>query len=116
LCELCYVRLRLFVIVQAWSSPLMGYCALVSAASAISRPARSRRHPGRGHRLATRAGGPVLMPEIKFFGRHRNGMIRDGVIRSVMPIVGRGRYEVSAQIGVGQAHSDGQGSWPGFSW
>ena len=55
----------------------------------------SRRVPGR----------PVLMAEIKFFGRHRNGMIRDGVIRSVMLIMGRGRYEVSAQIGVGQAHS-----------
>lgn len=33
-------------------------------------------------RLATGAVRPVLSA-IKFFGRHRNGMIRDGVIRSV---------------------------------
>jgi bifunctional non-homologous end joining protein LigD len=30
---------------------------------------------------------PVLGAEIKFFGRHRNGMIRDGVIRAVAPLV-----------------------------
>jgi hypothetical protein len=29
---------------------------------------------------------PVLGTEIKFFGRHRNGMIRDGVVRAVMPL------------------------------
>jgi hypothetical protein len=29
---------------------------------------------------------PVLAAEVKFFGRHRSGMIRDGVIRSVMLI------------------------------
>jgi hypothetical protein len=29
---------------------------------------------------------PVLGAEIKFFGRHRNGMIRDGAVRAVMPI------------------------------
>jgi hypothetical protein len=28
----------------------------------------------------------VLGAEIKFFGRHRSGAIRDGVLRSVMPI------------------------------
>jgi hypothetical protein len=26
---------------------------------------------------------PVLAAEIKYFGRHRNGMIRDGVVRAV---------------------------------
>jgi hypothetical protein len=30
---------------------------------------------------------PVLGAEIKFFGRHRNGMIRDGVVRAVAPLV-----------------------------
>ena len=29
---------------------------------------------------------PVLGAEIKYFGRHRNGMIRDGVIRAVAPL------------------------------
>jgi bifunctional non-homologous end joining protein LigD len=29
---------------------------------------------------------PVLGAEIKFFGRHRNGMIRDGVVRAVTPL------------------------------
>jgi hypothetical protein len=29
---------------------------------------------------------PVLAAEVKFFGRHRNGMIRDGVVRSVAPL------------------------------
>jgi hypothetical protein len=29
---------------------------------------------------------PVLAAEIKFFGRHRNDCIRDGVVRSVAPI------------------------------
>jgi hypothetical protein len=39
-------------------------------------------------RLEPRPGGrgvparPVLGAEIKFFGRHRNGMIRHGVVRS----------------------------------
>jgi hypothetical protein len=28
---------------------------------------------------------PVLGAEVKYFGRHRNGMIRDGVVRSVAP-------------------------------
>jgi ATP-dependent DNA ligase len=43
-------------------------------------------------RLDPRPGGrrvpvrPVLGAEIKFFGRHRNGMIRDGVIRAVAPL------------------------------
>jgi hypothetical protein len=30
---------------------------------------------------------PVLGAEVKFFGQHRNGMIRDGVMRSVAPLV-----------------------------
>ena len=30
---------------------------------------------------------PVLSAEVKFFGRHRNDCIRDGVIWAVMPIV-----------------------------
>jgi hypothetical protein len=34
---------------------------------------RSRRVPAR----------PVLGAEIKYFGRHRNGMIRDGVVRAI---------------------------------
>jgi hypothetical protein len=29
---------------------------------------------------------PVLGAEVKFFGRHRNGMIRDGVLRLVVPL------------------------------
>jgi len=29
---------------------------------------------------------PVLMAEVKFFGRHRNGMIRDGVVRAIAPV------------------------------
>jgi ATP-dependent DNA ligase len=29
---------------------------------------------------------PVLGAEVKFFGRHRNGMIRDGVVRGVAPL------------------------------
>jgi bifunctional non-homologous end joining protein LigD len=29
---------------------------------------------------------PMLTSEIKFFGRHRNGMIRDGVVRAVTPL------------------------------
>jgi bifunctional non-homologous end joining protein LigD len=29
---------------------------------------------------------PVLGAEIKFFGRHRNGMIRDGVVRAIAPV------------------------------
>jgi hypothetical protein len=30
---------------------------------------------------------PVLGAEVKFFGRHRNGMSRDGVVRAVASIV-----------------------------
>jgi hypothetical protein len=30
---------------------------------------------------------PVLGAEVRFFGRHRNGMIRDGVLRSVTLLV-----------------------------
>jgi hypothetical protein len=37
---------------------------------------RSRRAPVR----------PVLGAEIKFFGRHRNGVIRDGVVRAIAPV------------------------------
>ena len=43
-------------------------------------------------RLEPRPGGrrvpvrPVLTAEVKYFGRHRNGMIRDGVLRSVTHI------------------------------
>jgi bifunctional non-homologous end joining protein LigD len=43
-------------------------------------------------RLDPRPGGrrvpvrPVLGAEVKFFGRHRNGMIRDGVVRAVAPL------------------------------
>jgi hypothetical protein len=29
---------------------------------------------------------PVLGAEVKFFRRHRNGMIRDGVVRAVAPL------------------------------
>jgi hypothetical protein len=29
---------------------------------------------------------PVLAAEVKFFGRHRNGMIRDGVLRATAPV------------------------------
>jgi hypothetical protein len=29
---------------------------------------------------------PMLMAGIKYFGRHRNDMIRDGVVRAVAPI------------------------------
>jgi bifunctional non-homologous end joining protein LigD len=29
---------------------------------------------------------PVLAAEVKFFGRHRNGMIRDGVVRAITPV------------------------------
>jgi hypothetical protein len=29
----------------------------------------------------------MLAAEIKYFGRHRNGSIRDGVMRSVGPLV-----------------------------
>jgi hypothetical protein len=28
----------------------------------------------------------MLMAEIRYFGRHRNGMIRDGVVRAVAPM------------------------------
>jgi hypothetical protein len=28
----------------------------------------------------------VLGAEVKFFGRHRNGMIRDGVVQAVAPV------------------------------
>ena len=44
-------------------------------------------------RLDTRSGRrrvpvrPVLGAEVKYFGRHRNGMIRDGVVRAVTPLV-----------------------------
>ena len=44
-------------------------------------------------RLDTRSGRrrvpvrPVLGAEVKYFGRHRNGMIRDGVVRAVAPVV-----------------------------
>jgi hypothetical protein len=43
-------------------------------------------------RLDPRPGGrrvpvrPVLGAEVKFFGRHRNGMIRDGVVRAIAPV------------------------------
>jgi bifunctional non-homologous end joining protein LigD len=30
---------------------------------------------------------PVLTAEVKFFGRHRNGMIRDGVVRALAPLI-----------------------------
>jgi bifunctional non-homologous end joining protein LigD len=30
---------------------------------------------------------PMLAAEVKHFGRHRNGMIRDGVVRAVAPLV-----------------------------
>ena len=36
-----------------------------------------------GRRVPVR---PVLGAEIKYFGRHRNGMIRDGVVRAVTPL------------------------------
>jgi hypothetical protein len=29
---------------------------------------------------------PVLGAEVKYFGRHRNGCIRDGVVRAVIPL------------------------------
>jgi hypothetical protein len=29
----------------------------------------------------------VLAAEIKYFGRHRNGMIRDGVVPAVAPLI-----------------------------
>jgi hypothetical protein len=44
-------------------------------------------------RLAPMPGGrrvpvrPILTAEIKYFGRHRNGMIRDGVVQAVTPLV-----------------------------
>jgi hypothetical protein len=38
--------------------------------------------PGR-RRVPVRA---ALGAEIKYFGRHRNGMIRDGVVRTVTPL------------------------------
>ena len=52
---------------------------LREALEAIRLPARqgSRRVPVR----------PVLTAEVKFFGRHRNGWIRDGVLRSVASLV-----------------------------
>ena len=43
-------------------------------------------------RLEPRPGGrrvpvrPVLGAEVKFFGRHRNGMIRDGLVRAIAPV------------------------------
>jgi ATP-dependent DNA ligase len=43
---------------------------------------RLDRRPG-SRRVPVR---PVLGAEIKFFGRHRNGMIRDGVVRVVTPL------------------------------
>jgi hypothetical protein len=43
----------------------------------LDRRSRRRRVPVR----------PVLTAEIKFFGRHRNGIIRDGVVRAVAPLV-----------------------------
>ena len=30
---------------------------------------------------------PVLGAEVKYFGRHRNGMIRDGVVPAVAPLI-----------------------------
>jgi hypothetical protein len=43
---------------------------------------RLDRRPG-SRRVPVR---PVLAAEVKFFGRHRNGMIRDGVVRAIAPV------------------------------
>jgi hypothetical protein len=44
---------------------------------------KKRRWGPRRSRVPVR---PVLAAEINFFGRHRNGMIRDGAVPAVTPL------------------------------
>jgi hypothetical protein len=42
--------------------------------------------PARSRTVAEIIDDKVTGAEVKYFGRHRNGMIRDGVVRAIAPV------------------------------